>query len=183
MLITQQPKSIMLLCFSPLTCTNSRMNIGSYRRPIFRFKRFFDGQIRRMNGQRRRGMMIGPFQIIPPNTIIFLCGKIQASLIEIEMYLFVPGCSPSYSLKRFVLDLIQFDAFAFDCSHVIRLVSPISLFQLYVSPLVFHRALRKMLSTPQSDLESNHLSLQKNQRLKSFDLALQEQPQGILSRT
>src|SRR5215470_6757094 len=115
------------------------MNIGGYRSPIFllRFKRFFDGKVKRMNGQRRRSMMIGPFQIIPTNTIIFHSGKIQAVLIEIEMYLFVAGESASYSLESFELDLIQFDAFAFDCSHVIRLVSPESLFQLYVSPLVF----------------------------------------------
>src|SRR5215813_11807194 len=110
----------MLLLGSPLTRSDSGMNLSRDRRPIFYFslKGFLDGQIRSMNRQRRRGMMIGAFQLVPAKPITIRPGKVQVVLIKIEVDLFVGGCCAGDSLKRIEFRLIQFEAFAPDCPHL-----------------------------------------------------------------
>src|SRR5262249_814351 len=93
MLIIQQPISVMLLLGSPLTRSDSGMNLRSDRRPIFYFslKGFLDGQIRGMNRQRRRGMRIDGLQLVPAKPITMRLGKVQIALIKIKVGLFVGG--------------------------------------------------------------------------------------------
>src|SRR5882672_10367781 len=116
----------MLLLSSPLTRSDSGMNLSRDRRPIFyfRLKGFLDRQIRRMHRQRRRGMMIGAFQLVPAKTITLRLGKIQIMLIKIKMGLFVMGKSASDALKSVEFRPIQFEAFASDRPHIIRPASP-----------------------------------------------------------
>src|SRR5262245_51940944 len=116
----------MLLLVSPLTRSDSGMNISRDRRPIFYFslKRFLEGQIRGMNRQRRRGMMIGRLQLVSAKPITWRIGKVQIVLIKIKVGLFVGGKSASDPLKSIEFSLIQFEAFAPDCPHIIRPASP-----------------------------------------------------------
>src|SRR5215471_19345741 len=116
----------MPLLWSPPARSDSGMNLRGDRRPIFYFslKRFLDGQIRSMNRQRRRGMMIGRLQLVPAKPITMRLRKVQIVLIKIKMGLFVVGKSASDSLKSIEFSLIQFEAFASDCPHIIRPASP-----------------------------------------------------------
>src|SRR5262245_51124285 len=112
----------MLLLSSPLTRSDSGMNLSRDRRPIFHFslERFLNGQIRGMNWQGRRGMMIGRLQLVPAKPIAMRLGKVQIMLIKIEVGLFVRGKSASDALKGVEFSLIQFEAFAPDSPHIIR---------------------------------------------------------------
>src|SRR5262249_7413108 len=112
----------MLLLGSPPARSDSGMNLSRDRRPIFYFslKRFLDGQIRGMNRQRRRGMMIGAFQLVPAKPITMRLGKVQIALIKIKVGLFVGSKSASDALKSIEFSFIQFEALAPDCPHIIR---------------------------------------------------------------
>src|SRR5215475_12730394 len=112
----------MLLLVSPLTRSDSGMNLGRNCRPIFHFglERFLDGQIRGMNWQGSRGMMIDGLQLVPAKPITMRLGKVQIVLIKIEVGLFVRGKSASDAFKSIEFSLIQFEAFAPDSSHIIR---------------------------------------------------------------
>src|SRR5262249_15417992 len=114
----------MLLFVSPLARIDSGMNLSRNRRPIFHFslERFLNGQIRGMNWQGRRGMMIGRLQLVPAKPITMRLGKVQIMLIKIEVGLFVIGKCASDALKGVEFSLIQFEAFAPDCPHIIRVV-------------------------------------------------------------
>src|SRR5215813_637177 len=116
----------MLLLGSPPARSDSGMNLRGDRRPIFHFrlKRFLEGQIRGMNRQRRRGMMISSLQLVPAKPITWRIGKVQIALIEIEVGLFVVGKSASDAFKSIEFSLIQFEAFAPDCPHMISPASP-----------------------------------------------------------
>src|SRR5262249_37424669 len=120
------PKSVMRLLVSPLTRSDSGMNLSRDRRPIvyFSLKRFLDGQIRNMNRPRRRGMRIGGLQLVPAKPITIRPGKVQLVLIKIKVGLFVGGCCASDALKRIEFSLIQFEAFAPDGPPSIRPASP-----------------------------------------------------------
>src|SRR5215475_3561239 len=111
----------MLLLVSPPARSDSGMNLSRDRRPIFYFslKRFLDGQIRGMNGQRRRGMMIGAFQLVPAEPITIGPGKVHIMLIIIKVCLFIGGKCASDAIKSIEFSLIQFEAFAPDCPHII----------------------------------------------------------------
>src|SRR5215813_9030929 len=115
----------MLLLVSPLTRSDSGVNLGRNCRPIFHFslERFLDGQIRSMNWQGRRGMMTGGLQLVPAKPITMRLRKVQIALIKIEVVLFVRGKSASNAFKSIEFSLIQFDTFAPDSSHIIRLTS------------------------------------------------------------
>src|SRR5215470_7102350 len=112
----------MPLLWSPPARSDSGINLRGDRRPIFYFglKRFLDGQIRGMDRQRRRGMMIGAFQLVPAKPITIGFGKVQLMLIKIKVGLFVGGECASDALKFIEFSLIQFEAFAPDCPHIIR---------------------------------------------------------------
>src|SRR5262245_49198465 len=99
----------MLLLVGPLTRSDSGMNLRGDRRPIFYFslKGFFDGQIRNMNRQRGRGMMIGSFQLVPAKPITMRLGKVQMVLIKIKVGLFVGGKSASDAFKSIEFNQIQ----------------------------------------------------------------------------
>jgi hypothetical protein len=126
MLISQEPISVMLLFVSPHARGDSGMNLRDDRRPIFhlRLKRILEGQIRGMNAQRRRGMMISSLQLIAAKSITPRLGKVQIALIEIEVRLFVRGKCASDAFKSIEFSLIQFEAFAPDCPHMISPASP-----------------------------------------------------------
>jgi hypothetical protein len=51
-------------------------------------------------------------------------GKVQIAVIKIKVGLFVGGKSASDALKSIEFSLIQFEAFAPDCPHIIRPASP-----------------------------------------------------------
>src|SRR5215470_573516 len=112
----------MLLLVGPLTRGDSGMNLRDDRRPIFyfSFKGFFDGQIRGMNRQRRRGMMISSLQLVSAKPITMRLGKVQMLLIKIKVGLFVIGKCARDALNGVEFSLIQFEAFAPDSSHIIR---------------------------------------------------------------
>src|SRR5215471_18226609 len=116
----------MHLLWSPPARSDSGMNLRGDRRPIFYFglKGFFDGQIRGMNRQRRRGMMIGSLQLVPAKPITTRLGKVQIVLIKIEVGLFVGGECASDAFESIEFSLIQFEALAPDCPHIIRPASP-----------------------------------------------------------
>src|SRR5215467_15212692 len=98
------------------------MNLRDDRRPIFHFrlKRFLEGQIRGMDRQRRRGMMISSLQLVPAKPITWRIGKVQIALIKIKVGLFVGSKSASDALKFIEFSLIQFEALAPDCPHILR---------------------------------------------------------------
>jgi hypothetical protein len=83
----------MLLLVSPLTRSDSGINLSRNCRPIFYFslERFLDGQIRSMNWQGRRGMMTGRLQLVPAKPITMRLRKVQIMLVKIEVGLFVRG--------------------------------------------------------------------------------------------
>src|SRR5215469_2441939 len=110
----------MPLLWSPPARSDSGMNLRGDRRPIFYFglKGFLDGQIRSMNRQRRRGMMIDGLQLVPAKPITWRIGKVQITLIKIKVGLFVGGECASDALKFIEFSLIQFEAFAPDCPHI-----------------------------------------------------------------
>src|SRR5215470_12336611 len=112
----------MLLLGSPPARSDSGMNLRGDRRPVFyfRLKRFLEGQIRGMNRQRRRGMMIDGLQLVSAKPITWRLGKVQIALIKIKVGLFVGSKSASDALKSVEFSLIQFEAFAPDCPHIIR---------------------------------------------------------------
>src|SRR5262245_9358111 len=112
----------MLLLVSPLTRSDSGMNLSRNCRPIFYFnlERFLDGQIRSMNWQGRRGVMTDRLQLVPAKPITLRLRKVQIALIKIEVCLFVRGESASDALKSIEFSLIQLEAFAPDSSHIIR---------------------------------------------------------------
>src|SRR5215467_5810894 len=112
----------MLLLGSPPARSDSGMNLSRDRRPIFHFslEGFLDGQIRGMNRQRRRGMMVGCLQLVPAKPITMRLGKVQIALIKIKVGLFVGSKSASDALKSVEFSLIQFEAFAPDSPHIIR---------------------------------------------------------------
>src|SRR5215471_4713603 len=97
------------------------MNLRGDRRPIFYFglKGFLEGQIRGMNGQRRRGMMIRSLQLVPAKPITMRIGKVQMVLIKIEVGLFVGGKGASDAFKSIEFSQIEFEALAPDCPHII----------------------------------------------------------------
>src|SRR5499427_10381284 len=115
----------MLLLRSPPARSDSGMNLRGDRHPIFYFslKGFLDGQIRGMNGQRGRGMMIDGLQLVSAKPITWRLGKVQIVLIKIEVGLFVGGKCASDALMSIEFSLIQFEAFAPDCPHIISLAS------------------------------------------------------------
>src|SRR5215470_11889006 len=112
----------MPLLWSPPARSDSGMNLRGDRRPIFYFslKRFLDGQIRSMNRQRRRGMMIDGLQLVPAKPITMRLGKVQIALIKIKVGLFVGSKSASDALKSIEFGFIQFEAFAPHSPHIIR---------------------------------------------------------------
>src|SRR5215475_1979760 len=91
----------MPLFVNPLTRGDSGMNLRGDRRPIFYFslKGFFDSQIRGMNRQRGRGMMISSLQLVSAKPITMRLGKVQMVLIKIKVGLFVIGKCASDALK------------------------------------------------------------------------------------
>ena len=111
----------MLLFVSPLTRSDSVMNLRGDRRPIFYFglKSFLEGQIGGMNRQRRRGMVISSLQLAPAKPIAWRLGKVQTVLIEIEVGLFVGGKGAGDAFKSIEFGFIQFEALAPDCPHII----------------------------------------------------------------
>src|SRR5215468_2090199 len=111
----------MLLLVSPPARSDSVMNLRGDRRPIFYFglKGIFDGQIRGMNRQRGRGMMISSLQLVSAKPITMRLGKVQMVLIKIEVGLFVGGKSASDAIKSIEFSQIQFEALAPDCPHII----------------------------------------------------------------
>src|SRR5215468_3182451 len=175
----------MLLLRSPPARSDSGMNLRGDRRPIFHFslEGFLDGQIRGMNRQRRRGMMIGALQLVPAKPITWRIGKVQIALIKIEVGLFVFGKCASDAFKSIEFSLIQFEAFAPDCPHLFNPASPGWLFPPFAWPPLCHKVSRKTMSRLQSYLGSNHLSLQHGQPQESCGLARQERLRGIQSRT
>src|SRR5215475_15821992 len=115
----------MPLFVSPEARGDSKMNLRGDRRPIFYFslKGFFDGQIRGMNRQRGRGMMISSLQLVAAKPITMRLGKVQMVLIKIEVGLFIGGKSASDAFKSIEFSQIEFEALAPDCPHSIRLAS------------------------------------------------------------
>src|SRR5262249_16889645 len=111
MLTSQEPISVMLLLRSPPARSYSWMNFRGDRRPIFylSLKGFLEGQIRGMNRQRRRGMMIGGLQLVTTKPITMRLGKVQIVLIKIKVGLFVVGKSASDTFKSSEFGLIQFE--------------------------------------------------------------------------
>jgi len=97
MLITPSPKSVMRLLVSPLTRSDSGMNLSRDRRPIFyvSLKGFLDGQIRSMNRPRRRGMRIDGLHLVPAKPITMRLGKVQPALRTIKVGLVVGSKSAS----------------------------------------------------------------------------------------
>src|SRR5215475_6504030 len=116
----------MLLLGSPPARSDSGMNLSRDRRPIFHLslEGFLDGQIRGMNRQRCRGMMIGALQLVPAKPITMRLGKVQIALIKIEVGLFVFGKGSSDAFQSIEFSFIQFEAFAPDCPHTVRPASP-----------------------------------------------------------
>src|SRR5262245_6448659 len=161
------------------------MNLKGDRRPIFYFslKGFFDGQIRGMNRQRRRGMMISSLQLVSAKPITTRLGKVQMVLIKIKVGLFVGGKSASDAFQSIEFSFIQFEALAPDCPHLFNPASPGWLFPPYAWLPVCHKVSRKTMSTLQSYLGSNHLSLQNGQPQESCGLGRPGMLRGIQSRT
>ena len=69
-------------------------------------------------------MMIGCLQLVPAKPITIGYGKVQIVLIKIEVGLFVGGKCASDAFKSIEFSLIQFEAFAPDCPHMISPASP-----------------------------------------------------------
>src|SRR5215467_7001060 len=175
----------MPLLWSPPARSDSGMNLRGDRRPIFYFglKGFLDGQIRSMNRQRRRGMMIDGLQLVPAKPITWRIGKVQIALIKIEVGLFVFGKSASEAFQSIEFSFIQFEAFALDCPHLFNPASPGWLFPPYAWLPLCHKVSRKTMSRLLSYLGSNHLSLQHGQPQESCGLGRQGMLRGIQSRT
>jgi hypothetical protein len=73
-------------------------------------------------------MMIDGLQVVPAKPITMRLGKVQMVLIKIEVGLFVGGKCASDALKSIEFSLIQFEAFASDCPHIISLASSSNIF-------------------------------------------------------
>src|SRR5262245_18631219 len=161
------------------------MNLSRNRRPIFQFglDGFLYSQIRCMDRQRRRGMMIVSLQLVAANPITIRLGELQMVLIKLEVCLFVAGKSASDAIESVEFSLIQFEAFTPDCPHLISPASPEWLFPPYAWLPVCHKVSRKTMSTLQSYLGSNHLSLRNGRQQESCGLARQGRLRGIQSRT
>ena len=73
-------------------------------------------------------MMIDGLQVVPAKPITICLGKVQIVLIKNEVGLFVGGKCASDALKSIEFSLIQFEAFAPDCPHIISFASSSNIF-------------------------------------------------------
>jgi len=72
--------------------------------------------------------MISSLQLVSAKPITMRLGKVQMVLIKIEVGLFVGGKSASDAIKSIEFGLIQFEAFAPDCPHIISPASSSKIF-------------------------------------------------------